>query len=151
MKDNCCCWRVDQRGVVRNSAVTSGLWSVSSRKRRPSSKNRKWRTVLKAASSFPVECGIPGATPTAFLRKKRVADSSPASCCRTPRTWVSEASVSRESTAFGAGCVSGAVAASAPLAAWKAAAGGHTSVLESPQRESVRGSKVRVIPGRKRL
>ncbi len=45
MKESCRC------GVVRNMDVTSGLWSVSRRNCRPSSKNLKCLTALKAASS----------------------------------------------------------------------------------------------------
>jgi hypothetical protein len=51
MKESCRCWRADHGGVVRNREVTSGLWSVSRRNRRPSSKNLKCLTALKAASS----------------------------------------------------------------------------------------------------
>jgi hypothetical protein len=51
MKESCRCWRADQGGVVRNRDVTSGLWSVSRRKRRPSSRNLKCLTALKAASN----------------------------------------------------------------------------------------------------
>jgi hypothetical protein len=32
MKDSCRCWQSDQGGMVRNRAVTSGLWSVRRRK-----------------------------------------------------------------------------------------------------------------------
>jgi hypothetical protein len=51
MKESCRCWRADHGGVVRNRDVTSGLWSVSRRNCRPSSKNLKCLTALKAASS----------------------------------------------------------------------------------------------------
>jgi hypothetical protein len=51
MKESCRCWRADHGGVVRNREVTSGLWSVSRRNCRPSSKNLKYLTALKAASS----------------------------------------------------------------------------------------------------
>jgi hypothetical protein len=51
MKESCRCWRVDHGGVVRNMDVTSGLWSVIRQNCRPSSKNLKCLTVLKAASS----------------------------------------------------------------------------------------------------
>ncbi len=51
MKDSCLCWQADQGGVVRNRDVTSGLWSVSRRNCRPSSRNLKSLTALKAASS----------------------------------------------------------------------------------------------------
>ncbi len=67
MKDSCCCWRADQGGVVRNRDVTSGLWSVSRRNCRPSSKNLKCLTALKAASSslLKVEYLVPA--PDNFL------------------------------------------------------------------------------------
>jgi hypothetical protein len=51
MKDSCRCWWADKGGVVWNRDVTSGLWSVSSQNRRPSSRNLKCLTALKAASS----------------------------------------------------------------------------------------------------
>ncbi len=51
MKESCRCWRPDHGGVVRNRDVTSGLWLVSRRNCRPSSKNLKCLTALKAASS----------------------------------------------------------------------------------------------------
>jgi hypothetical protein len=51
MKDSCHCWQADQGGVVRKRDVTNGLRSVSRRKRRPSSRNLKCLTALKAASS----------------------------------------------------------------------------------------------------
>jgi hypothetical protein len=61
MKDNYRCWQADHGDVVWNRDVTSGLWSVSRRKRRPSSRNRKWRTALKAARSslLKVEYQVP--------------------------------------------------------------------------------------------
>jgi hypothetical protein len=66
---------------------------------------------------------------------------------------VSEASVARESTVFGAGRASGTAAARATLAAPKAAAvaGGHSSVLGAPLSASVSGCSVRAIPGRNLL
>jgi hypothetical protein len=62
MKESCHCWRADHGGVVRNRDVTSGLWSVSRRNWRPSSKNLKCLTALKAASSSlsKVEYLVPG-------------------------------------------------------------------------------------------
>jgi hypothetical protein len=68
MKESCCCWRVDHGGVVRNRDVTSGLWSVSRRNCRPSSRNLKCLTALKAASSFlsKVEYLVPA--PDSFLK-----------------------------------------------------------------------------------
>jgi hypothetical protein len=67
MKDSCRCWWADQGGVVRNRDVTSGLWSVSRRNRRPSSRNLKCLTALKAASSSlsKVEYLVPA--PYSFL------------------------------------------------------------------------------------
>ncbi len=67
MKESCRCWRADQGGVVRNRDVTSGLWSVSRRNCRPSSKNLKCLTALKAASSSlsKVEYLVPA--PDSFL------------------------------------------------------------------------------------
>ncbi len=67
MKDNCLCWRADQGGVVRNRDMTSGLWSVRRQNCRPSSRNLKCLTALKAASSSlsKVEYLVP--TPDSFL------------------------------------------------------------------------------------
>ena len=62
MKESCRCWRADHGGVVRNRDVTSGLWSVSRRNWRPSRRNLKCLTALKAASSSlsKVEYLVPG-------------------------------------------------------------------------------------------
>ena len=62
MKESCPCWRADHGGVVRNRDVTSGLWSVSRRNWRPSRRNLKCLTALKAASSSlsKVEYLVPG-------------------------------------------------------------------------------------------
>jgi hypothetical protein len=67
MKESCRYWRADHGDVVRNRDVTSGLWSVNRRNCRPSSKNLKCLTVLKAASSSlsKVEYLVP--TPDNFL------------------------------------------------------------------------------------
>jgi hypothetical protein len=67
MIDNCRCWQADQGGVVRNRAMTRGLWSVRRQKRPPSSRDLKCRTALKAASSSlsKVEYWVPA--PYSFL------------------------------------------------------------------------------------
>ncbi len=67
MKDRCRCWRADHSGVVQNRDVSSGLWSVSRRNCRPSSRNLKCLTSLKAASSSlsKVEYLVPA--PDSFL------------------------------------------------------------------------------------
>ncbi len=64
----CRCLRANQGGMVRNRAVTSGLWSVRRRKCRPSSRNRKCWTALKAASSslLNVEYRVPA--PDGFFK-----------------------------------------------------------------------------------
>jgi hypothetical protein len=68
MKESCCCWRADHGGVVRNRDVTSGLWSVSRRNCRPSSKNLKCLTALKAASSSLSKVEYPVPAPDSFLK-----------------------------------------------------------------------------------
>ncbi len=67
MKESCRCWRADHGGVVRNRDVTYGLWSVSRRNCRPSSRNLKCLTALNAASSSlsKVEYLVPA--PDSFL------------------------------------------------------------------------------------
>jgi hypothetical protein len=67
MKESCCCWQADHGGVVRNRDVTNGLWSVSRRNCRPSSRNLKCLTLLNAASSSlsKVEYLVPA--PDSFL------------------------------------------------------------------------------------
>ncbi len=67
MKESGRCWRANHGGVVRNRDVTSSLWSVSRLNCRPSSKNLKYLTALKAASSSlsKVEYLVPA--PDSFL------------------------------------------------------------------------------------
>jgi hypothetical protein len=66
-KESCRCWRAHHGGIVRNREVMSGLWSVSRRNCRPSSKNLKCQTALKAAGSSlsKVEYLVPA--PDSFL------------------------------------------------------------------------------------
>jgi len=67
MKESCHCWQADHGGVVRNRDVTNGLWSVSRRNCRPSSRNLKCLTALNKASSSlsKVEYLVP--VPDSFL------------------------------------------------------------------------------------
>ena len=67
MKESCRCWRADHGGVVRNRDVTSGLWSVSRRNCRPSSKNLKCLTALKAGISSLSKVEYLVHTPDNFL------------------------------------------------------------------------------------
>jgi hypothetical protein len=89
MNDNCSCWWTDHVGVVWKRDVTRGLWSVSGQKRCPSRRNRKWRTRQKAASSRCRSLEYRVSAPYSFLEKKASGcQLPPASCCRTPPTWV---------------------------------------------------------------
>ncbi len=116
--------------MVGNRDVTSGLWSVSRRNCRPSRRNLKCLTALNAASSSlsKVEYLVPA--PDSFLDYNASGcQLPPASCCSTPPTCVSEASVARESMAFGAGCANGTAAAQGRV--WRSELGAPT-VLRSP-------------------
>jgi hypothetical protein len=66
---------------------------------------------------------------------------SPDFCCMTPPIWVSEASVAKESSAFGEGCWNGTAATRRRLASWKASwvEAVHSNVLAPPFRRSVKG------------
>ncbi len=75
------------------------------------------------------------------LREKKTSGRqwSPDFCCKTPPIWVSEASVAKESSVFGAGCWRGTAAAMRRFAFWNASCAEtvHSNVLAPPFRRSV--------------
>jgi hypothetical protein len=80
-KDSFHCWRADQGGMVRNRDVTSGFWSVSRQNRRPSSRNLKCLTALKAASSS-LSTASWSRTPAAASYLRPAVEARPLRVCR---------------------------------------------------------------------
>ncbi len=80
------------------------------------------------------------------LREKKPSGRQwfPDFCCMTPPIWVLEASVAKESSAFGAGCWRGTAAARRRFAFWNASCAEtvHSNVLAPPFRRSVKGFKI---------
>jgi hypothetical protein len=72
---------------------------------------------------------------------------SPDFCCMTPPIWISEASVARESSAFGAGCWRGTAATRRRFAFWNASCAEmvHSNILVPPFRRSVKGFTICAI------
>ncbi len=71
---------------------------------------------------------------------------SPDFCCMTPPIWVSEVSVAKDSSAFGAGCWRGSAAARRRLAFWKRST---PTFRVPPFRRSVKGFKTCAQLGKK--
>jgi hypothetical protein len=144
MKESCRCWRADHGGMVQNRDVTSGLWSVSRRNWRPSSKNLKCLTALKAASSSlsKVEYLVPA--PDNFL-------PSPACQLLKHATDVCVRGVCGEREHDVPGWVCQWYRSRQGHLGPSEGGGGHTSVLGAPLSASVSGCNVRAIPGRNLL
>jgi len=134
-------------------AATIGLWSVSTWNFLPSRRKRKCLTAAYVPRSSLSKVLYLDSAGDSFLEKKASGrQSSPSSCCSTPPTWESEASVTKEMVALGAGWVRETELTRAFFAARKAAAaeGGHESDFGAPLSRSVRGRRIPATPGKKR-
>jgi hypothetical protein len=144
--------------VVRTKERTPDAWlklaacdQLAGGKFQPSNMNRKWRMAEKAdkSSRSNVECFNSGEDN--FLLKNASSNHvSSVNCCKTPPTWVSEASTAREMTAPGVGCTRLEQDANPTLPVTKAALADsdQTNIFRFPPSKSVNGCKVPAIPGR---
>ncbi len=138
MKAKWHCWRGEMGRETRVKAVTSGLWSVQSWKDRPSQKWWKCRIAAKAANNSRSKVEWRDSM-SVNLQKKRGHQWSPDFCCMTSPIWVSEASVARESSVFGAGCWRVTAAARRHFAFWNAscAEAVHSNILAPPPPQEI--------------
>ncbi len=88
------------------------------------------------------------------LREKKPSGRqwSPDFCCMTPPIWASEASVAKESSAFGGGCWRGTAATRRRLAFWNASCAEtvYSNFWAPPFRRSVKGFKICAHLGKKK-
>ncbi len=135
----CLTCREDHSGETRFMACVSGIWSVSRRIAEKAANKVEYLT----SAEFN------------FLLKKAKGDQDPdaANCCKTPPTWVSDASTARDIVGSGVGCTKTVHFASASLPATKAAAAvsDHSNFFGLPRNKSVKGWRMPAIPGKNLL